>query len=171
MILSTPIEWAGFQAGPFQFRAVPGAGQYAQIIPIGVASPTLFTPTQPIIIRSPYAWSDDADPLVAGGGATTVSLCIGDKDVGVNLANFIGASTIATWNSATNAIGAGVTNPTVPNQQEFVLYPAAARAGKAASDRSIRAICDAGTVTGTLYLAFQWKPMSYGSLLPAGTVV
>jgi len=154
-MLLVQTGWSRVRLGPLQFRAVPGAGQYPAIIPVAAGAPTIYIPTRAQKIRNIIGWADDTDIMVAGGGATVIQLCIGDQNTGAVQVVVLGSSALANWNGTTLSLGQGFVNPATTLQVEPCLYPPGYLAGRAAADRCLRVITDAGTVTGTLYFEFD----------------
>jgi hypothetical protein len=144
----------------FVFRAVPVAPQLPAIVP---AAAVIYTPTQQIALVRFWAWGSAADPLVAGGGATTVALLVGNL--------IAGNTSIMFSNSIANVNGTGMGGGFTPSGVASVKFDQPALAPHSAFNdsaanvaRTLCASCDAGTVTGTLNVRLHYYFVNPASL-------
>lgn len=132
------------------------AGVGTEIVPGGT---TIYTPPFPLLLRAFTINDDSGNPLVGGGGGTTVS--IGTPGF-VN--NILSATALATY--GTTLLGWGFNGPASGNTQGeggIVLAPAGSIPGRASLSRVLQAFANAGTITGTLRFRFEVRPMGVWS--------
>lgn len=151
-------------------RAVPVGDQ----VPPASVNPgtTIWTPPFPCYIRGFTINVDGSDPLVPAGGATTLSIGVRDATAAAIGAEstLVRALPIAgVWNGGTNPhlLGWGVDGGGVAtatgigiSDSGIVLAPAGSVPGQAAYARTIAAITNAGTATGTLRMRFEMRPFA-----------
>lgn len=162
LIANVADVWSRAVIGPIAFRAAPGPGEFSQIVPAGGATPAVYQPAFPIYIRRAETWIKDTDALVAAGGATTLTWIARTASATAgSLIAITNALTIANYNltPSTTALvnGGGPTTPTGIAQLDCILFPAGFHVDHPNAQRVVTAICDVGSVTGVMYLAFEWR--------------
>lgn len=127
----------------------------ATATPIVVAGTSLWLPTAPGFVRGLIVVDDSAAPLVGNAGATT--LAIGTTLI-VN--SFIAATALASFGLALEGWGVGgpLNSTNAGNMDSgVVVAPVGSIPGRAAVARNIAAYANAGNITGTLHVNFEFR--------------
>lgn len=167
----------GFHVGPSEqwqpialrlaFRAVPVPPELPAISP---ANQVLWVPPSPGAIRSVVLFEDDGDPVVAAGGATVLRLGLNGSTTSIG-SLFVPSQTIATLNvgqvggwGIRGAADPGGVNATNPNGSGGVVMIGEGQAdGTSPADdtRGLAISSDAGTVTGVLFVLFEFRAIRW----------
>ena len=100
-------------------------------------------------VRNWRGWADAADPFVAAGGATTVS--VGTRNAVVR---FAPGTALASWLARPYP---QINSPSIDGANYELVGRAGAFPGAPALDQRMWAVCDVGSVSGTLRYSFEWR--------------
>lgn len=155
-------QFGGFDRPDWTFERL----EISTLIASGTSGTLVWTPPGIVAVRSVIAYEDSADPLVGGGGAT--SLFVGFQ--GSAFRTLIVDATLAQLNGGA-ACGWGARGPLPPSTTQnrtpnvdggIVLIPTGERNGTDPSDAyraGLYAFADTGNITGTWFLDFEWRSL------------
>lgn len=164
MVWSPGNEWK-WETLKLVFRVAPGPGELPAL---STTPQSLWLAPGKVAVRGAVAYADQADPMASGDGAT--SLLVGLDGTGTNIADLLVAMTlghlgtgqVGGWGIRGAKAPGGVNGPNPNGAGGVILIPEGSEDGTNPHDgtrNGISAKCDSGTMTGTLFLEFEWRPL------------